>query len=47
MARRVIRQYEFLRKIGSGGSGVVYLANDTLLQRPRRAQAPQARFPDP
>ncbi len=34
MARRVIRQYEFLRKIGSGGSGVVFLANDTLLQRP-------------
>jgi serine/threonine-protein kinase len=34
MARRVIKQYEFLRKIGSGGSGVVYLANDTLLQRP-------------
>ena len=24
----------FLRKIGSGGSGVVFLANDTLLQRP-------------
>src|SRR6201996_7597599 len=34
MKRRVIKQYEFLRKIGSGGSGVVYLANDTLLQRP-------------
>ncbi len=34
MKRRVIRQYEFLRKIGSGGSGVVFLANDTLLQRP-------------
>ena len=34
MARRVIRQYEFVRKIGSGGSGVVFLANDTLLQRP-------------
>ncbi len=34
MARRVIRQYEFLRKIGAGGSGVVFLANDTLLQRP-------------
>ena len=34
MKRRVIRHYEFLRKIGSGGSGVVYLANDTLLQRP-------------
>jgi eukaryotic-like serine/threonine-protein kinase len=34
MARRIIRQYEFLRKIGSGGSGVVFLANDTLLQRP-------------
>jgi serine/threonine protein kinase len=34
MARRVIKQYEVLRKIGSGGSGVVFLANDTLLQRP-------------
>src|SRR6202012_613751 len=34
MKRRVIRQYEFVRKIGSGGSGVVFLANDTLLQRP-------------
>ncbi|MFC6647464.1 protein kinase [Granulicella cerasi] len=34
MARRVIRQYEFVRKIGSGGSGVVFLAHDTLLQRP-------------
>ena len=34
MPRRVIEQYEFLRKIGSGGSGVVFLANDTLLQRP-------------
>ncbi|MDE1154177.1 MAG: protein kinase [Acidobacteriaceae bacterium] len=34
MARRVIRQYELVRKIGSGGSGVVFLAHDTLLQRP-------------
>jgi serine/threonine protein kinase/tetratricopeptide (TPR) repeat protein len=34
MKRRVIKQYEILRKIGSGGSGVVFLANDTLLQRP-------------
>ncbi|HTV09070.1 MAG TPA: protein kinase [Candidatus Aquilonibacter sp.] len=34
MKRRVIRQYELIRKIGSGGSGVVFLANDTLLQRP-------------
>jgi eukaryotic-like serine/threonine-protein kinase len=34
MKRRVIKQYEFIRKIGTGGSGVVYLANDTLLQRP-------------
>ncbi len=34
MKRRVIKQYEFIRKIGSGGSGVVYLATDTLLQRP-------------
>ena len=34
MKRRVIEQYEFIRKIGAGGSGVVFLANDTLLQRP-------------
>ncbi len=34
MKRRLIRHYEVLRKIGSGGSGVVFLANDTLLQRP-------------
>src|ERR1700683_2515698 len=34
MKRRVIKQYEFVRKLGSGGSGGVFLANDTLLQRP-------------
>ncbi len=34
MKRRIIEQYEVVRKIGAGGSGVVYLANDTLLQRP-------------
>ena len=34
MKRRVIKHYEFVRKIGAGGSGVVYLATDTLLQRP-------------
>src|SRR5271154_5818174 len=34
MKRREIKQYEFVRKIGAGGSGVVYLANDPLLQRP-------------
>ena len=34
MARRVIKHYEFVRRIGAGGSGVVFLANDTLLQRP-------------
>ena len=34
MKRRVIEQYELVRKIGMGGSGVVYLANDTMLQRP-------------
>jgi serine/threonine-protein kinase len=34
MKRRTISHYEFLRKIGAGGSGIVYLATDTLLQRP-------------
>src|ERR1700712_1748716 len=34
MKRRVIEHYEFIRKIGAGGSGVGYLATDTLLQRP-------------
>jgi serine/threonine protein kinase/tetratricopeptide (TPR) repeat protein len=34
MKRRIIKQYEIIRKIGTGGSGVVFLANDTLLQRP-------------
>ncbi|HUV69660.1 MAG TPA: protein kinase [Terracidiphilus sp.] len=34
MARKTIEQYEIVRRLGAGGSGVVYLANDTLLQRP-------------
>src|SRR5580704_6187077 len=34
MKRRTIEQYEILRRLGAGGSGVVYLANDALLQRP-------------
>ncbi|MGD0733229.1 MAG: protein kinase [Terracidiphilus sp.] len=34
MARRTIEHYEMVRKLGAGGSGVVYLATDTLLQRP-------------
>lgn len=34
MKRREIEHYELVRRIGAGGSGVVFLANDTLLQRP-------------
>jgi serine/threonine-protein kinase len=34
MARKTIEQYEIIRKLGAGGSGVVYLANDQSLQRP-------------
>src|SRR6202789_3688035 len=34
MKKRTIEQYEIVRRLGAGGSGVVYLANDSLLQRP-------------
>lgn len=34
MKRRTIEHYEIIRRLGAGGSGVVYLATDTLLQRP-------------
>ena len=34
MKRRTIEHYEIVRRLGAGGSGVVYLANDTLLERP-------------
>jgi serine/threonine-protein kinase len=34
MKRRTLEHYEIVRRLGAGGSGVVYLANDTLLQRP-------------
>ncbi|RXS96467.1 serine/threonine-protein kinase [Silvibacterium dinghuense] len=34
MKNRMIEHYQLVRRIGAGGSGVVYLANDTLLMRP-------------
>ena len=34
MKRRVISHYEIVRKLGAGGSGVVFLATDSMLQRP-------------
>ncbi len=34
MKRKTIAHYEILRRLGAGGNGVVYAANDTLLQRP-------------
>ena len=32
--QRSIQHYELIRKLGTGGSGIVYLANDTQLMRP-------------
>ena len=34
MKRKTIEHYEIVRRLGAGGSGIVYLAQDTLLQRP-------------
>src|SRR6201996_6621926 len=34
MKNRTIKQYELVRRLGAGGSGIVYFANDTLLMRP-------------
>ncbi|MGC2637864.1 MAG: protein kinase [Acidobacteriaceae bacterium] len=32
--KRTISHYELVRKLGAGGSGIVYLSNDTQLMRP-------------
>jgi serine/threonine protein kinase/Tfp pilus assembly protein PilF len=34
MKLRTIKHYELVRRLGAGGSGIVYLATDTLLMRP-------------
>ena len=34
MKHRIIEHYELLRRLGAGGSGIVYLANDMQLMRP-------------
>ena len=34
MPPKVLNQYEIVRRLGAGGAGVVYLANDTKLRRP-------------
>jgi serine/threonine-protein kinase len=34
MKKKTIAHYEIQRRLGAGGSGVVYAASDTLLQRP-------------
>ncbi len=34
MKHRTIEHYELVKRLGVGGSGIVYLANDTQLMRP-------------
>ena len=34
MKRKLINQYEIMRKLGAGGGGMVYYAQDTKLLRP-------------